>query len=216
MSSDQYHTIASPAYAEYKEKSSKFLAYAYPFDHEDQLVDLLKTLKSQHIKANHLCFGYKIGLDGLRFRANDDGEPSGSAGKPILGQIVSMGLTNVIVIVVRYFGGTKLGVPGLIHAYKEATKLALEDATISLEIIKNQYRAAFAYEHMGEVLNVFKSCQIELLDKKFEASCQVRFACRLSEETDVIHRLKAKLLNKSLEEVTAKTEIAWCEIGQIQ
>jgi uncharacterized YigZ family protein len=213
---DHYLTISAPAFGEYKDKASKFLAYAYPFDHEDQLVDILRVLKSEHFKANHLCYAYKIGVDGLRFRANDDGEPSGTAGKPILNQITSLGLTNVLVVVVRHFGGTKLGVPGLIHAYKEATKLALEAANIIEEIVTTKFRAVFTYERMGEVLNTFKACQIDLIDKIFEIDCQITFAPRQSEEILTLHRLKAKLLNKSMEEVDFETDIEWCKIEKIE
>ena len=121
-----YFTIDKPSYTEYKERGSRFLAYAYPLKSVDDFKKILQGLKKEHAKAAHHCFAYRIGLDGNNFRASDDGEPAGSAGKPILGQIDARQLINVLVVVVRYFGGTLLGVPGLIHAYKTATALALQ------------------------------------------------------------------------------------------
>ena len=119
---DSYITLAEACVGEYKEKGSKFIAYGYPFDDESELEVILGELKAIHPKARHYCFAYKIGVDNNRYRTNDDGEPSGTAGKPIYGQILSNGLTNIAIVVIRYFGGTKLGASGLIHAYKEATK----------------------------------------------------------------------------------------------
>ncbi len=123
---DFYHTIDQNSLAEFKDRSSRFLAYAYPIQSTDDFKNYLQQLKKEHPKAVHHCFAYRLGLDGNNFRISDDGEPSGTAGKPILGQIESKGLTNVLVIVVRYFGGTLLGVPGLINAYKTATAMALQ------------------------------------------------------------------------------------------
>ena len=119
---DKYKTIENPSEGIYKEKGSKFMAYAYPVYSEDEIKDIVKELKEKYYDARHHCFAWSLGVDGIRFRANDDGEPSGTAGKPIYGQLLSNELTNILVVVIRYFGGTKLGVPGLIHAYKEATR----------------------------------------------------------------------------------------------
>lgn len=135
---DHYLTLLAPSTGEYKEKGSKFLAYAYNIDHEDSLQEIIGMLRSEHIKARHFCYAYRIGTDNNRFRANDDGEPSGTAGKPILSQIISFGLSNTIVVVVRYFGGTKLGASGLVHAYKEAAREALAIAETTVKFISDE------------------------------------------------------------------------------
>ncbi len=212
MLTDSYQTIASPAEGEYKEKGSKFLAYAYPMDVESDLDGFMASLRDIHPKARHYCYAYKLGLDGTRFRANDDGEPSGTAGKPIYGQILSFGLTNICIIVIRYFGGTKLGASGLIHAYKEASKAALDNAAVIEKYLFVSYELTFGYDHMGHIMNALKDPDIEIINKVFENDCLVTIQVRLSVENLVIHRLKAHLLNKSLEEVTADTTVDFCEI----
>ena len=212
MLTDSYQTIASPAEGEYKEKGSKFLAYAYPMDVESDLDGFMASLRDIHPKARHYCYAYKLGLDGTRFRANDDGEPSGTAGKPIYGQILSFGLTNICIIVIRYFGGTKLGASGLIHAYKEASKAALDNAAVIEKYLFVSYELTFGYDHMGHIMNALKDPEIEIINKVFENDCLVTIQVRLSVENLVIHRLKAHLLNKSLEEVTADTTVDFCEI----
>ena len=212
MLTDSYQTIASPSEGEYKEKGSKFLAYAYPMDAESDLDGFMTSLRDIHPKARHYCYAYKLGLDGTRFRANDDGEPSGTAGKPIYGQILSFGLTNVCIIVIRYFGGTKLGASGLIHAYKEASKAALDNAAIIEKYLYVSYQLTFGYDHMGHIMNALKDPDIEITDKVFEDHCVVNIQIRLSVENQAIHRLKARLLNKSLEEVTSETVVDFCEM----
>ena len=212
MLTDSYQTIASPSEGEYKEKGSKFLAYAYPMDAESDLDGFMASLRDIHPKARHYCYAYKLGLDGTRFRANDDGEPSGTAGKPIYGQILSFGLTNVCIIVIRYFGGTKLGASGLIHAYKEASKAALDNAAIIEKYLYISYQLTFGYDHMGHIMNALKDPDIEITTKFFEDHCVVNIQIRLSVENQAIHRLKARLLNKSLEEVTSETVVDFCEM----
>jgi len=212
MLTDSYQTIASPSEGEYKEKGSKFLAYAYPMDAESDLDGFMASLRDIHPKARHYCYAYKLGLDGTRFRANDDGEPSGTAGKPIYGQILSFGLTNVCIIVIRYFGGTKLGASGLIHAYKEASKAALDNAAVIEKYLFVSYELTFGYDHMGHIMNALKDPDIEIINKVFENDCLVTIQVRLSVENLVIHRLKAHLLNKSLEEVTSETVVDFCEM----
>lgn len=212
---DNYLTIASTSYGEYKEKGSKFMAFAYPMDDEHILSVSLESLRSEHHKARHFCYAYQIGLDQNRFRINDDGEPSGTAGKPIYGQIQSYGLTNILVVVVRYFGGTKLGVSGLIHAYKEATKAALDESVIIEKYISNTYQLRFNYDQMGHVLNVLKDLNIEITDKIFEAACTVNISLRQSIEIATLHKMIARLLNKSTEEVTHKTKVDFCEIIRV-
>ena len=212
MLTDSYQTIASPSEGEYKEKGSKFLAYAYPMDAESDIDGFMASLRDIHPKARHYCYAYKLGLDGTRFRANDDGEPSGTAGKPIYGQILSFGLTNVCIIVIRYFGGTKLGASGLIHAYKETSKAALDNAAIIEKYLYISYQLTFGYDHMGHIMNALKDPDIEITDKVFEDHCVVNIQIRLSVENQAIHRLKAHLLNKSLEEVTSQTVVDFCEM----
>ncbi len=214
MVKDTYQTIEQSSEGEYKEKGSKFLAYAYPMETESELDTFLAALKDIHPKARHYCYAYKLGMDANRYRANDDGEPSGTAGKPILGQIQSFGLTNVCIVVIRYFGGTKLGASGLIHAYKESAKSALENATIVQKYLYVFYHMSFNYDQMGHILNVLKELDIEISEKKFETSCSATIHIRLSAEQSTIHRLKAKLLHKSLEEINEETDIAFCKISK--
>src|SRR5947209_11574832 len=154
--SEFYYTIERPATAEYKDRGSHFIAYVFPIQAVDDFKKRLKELKEAHPKAAHHCLAYRLGADGLNFRANDDGEPSGSAGKPILGQIDSKQLTNVGVIVVRYFGGTLLGVPGLINAYKTVTSLALQLTPIIQKPILITYEIQFDYTLMHDVMLVVK------------------------------------------------------------
>jgi len=152
----KYKTIASATTGDFRDRGSKFLAYAYPVVSASAVKEKIQALKKEHPKAVHYCYAYRIGTNGTQFRAVDDGEPSGSAGKPILGQIDSMGLTNVMVAVVRYFGGTLLGVPGLINAYKTATNLALENAPTAEKWIEKLTEINFDYPAMGEVLYLLK------------------------------------------------------------
>jgi len=158
-----YSTIEIPAIAEFKDRGSKFLAYSYPVDSADTCKKIIAGLKKEHPKAVHFCVAYRIGVEGNLFRASDDGEPAGSAGRPILGQIDSKQLTNIMVVVVRYFGGTLLGVPGLINAYKTATSLALQLVPIVQKPIELQYELNFDYHQMNEVMMIVKqyNCSVE-------------------------------------------------------
>ena len=209
---NEFKTITKNSEALYKEKGSKFLAYAYPMEDESELDFYLEMLHDEHPKARHYCYAYKLGMDQNRYRANDDGEPSGTAGKPILGQILSYELTNVLIIVVRYFGGTKLGASGLIQAYKESAKEALQAATIIEKYISVTYTLQFDYEFMGHVMNVLKETDAEITHKSFEDTCLVHISIRQSMEKQLIHRIKAKLLQKSMEEVNEETIVDFCEI----
>jgi uncharacterized YigZ family protein len=209
---DSYLTIDAPSIGEYKDRGSKFIGYAYPFDEESVLNIHLENLNMAHNKAVHFCYAYKIGVDGTRFRTNDDGEPSGSAGKPILGQIVSAGLTNVLVIVVRYFGGTKLGVPGLIEAYKGTTKLALFNTIYIEKYVSRTYTISFGYEQMGEIMNAIKDTDLTIISKSFDSKCVVKTDIRLSQEISLIHKLKAKIMGRSMDEIGPDFEIPFCDI----
>ncbi|MCC6635711.1 MAG: YigZ family protein [Chitinophagaceae bacterium] len=171
-----YFTIAQESKAEYKDRGSRFLAFAFPVQDVEECKKQVATLKKIHTKAVHHCFAYKLGLDGNNFRANDDGEPAGSAGKPILGQINSKQLTNVLVVVVRYFGGTLLGVPGLINAYKTATSLVLQTTPIiqkPIEIIKD---FQFDYTKMNEVMIIVKKYNCTVLKQDAQLFCLLTVA----------------------------------------
>ena len=170
---NHYSTIEKPSTAEYKDRGSRFIAYAYPVSTADDFKKYLKALKEEHPKAAHHCFAYRIGTDGNNFRAGDDGEPSGSAGKPILGQIDSKGVTNVAVIVVRYFGGTLLGVPGLINAYKMVTSLALQLTPIIQKPILENYELQFDYTLMNEIMMVVKRFGCVVLQNEAQLFCRM-------------------------------------------
>lgn len=169
----KYKTPESATTAEFKDRGSKFLAYAYPVINTDDVKEKLQLLKKEHPKAVHHCYAYRIGTDGLQFRANDDGEPSGSAGKPILGQIDSIGITNVLVVVVRYFGGTLLGVPGLINAYKTATHDALQQAILTEKWIEQKVTIQFDYPVMGEVMYLLRQCEATIHKQELQLFCTV-------------------------------------------
>lgn len=161
-----YKTIAFKSEGLYKEKGSKFIAYAFPVSSEKEIKEIVATLKKEFHDARHHCFAFRLGADMNFFRSNDDGEPSGTAGKPILGQIQSFGVTNVLIVVVRYFGGTKLGVGGLIQAYREAAKDALEQAKIIEKNVEKQYELEFSYEQLPEVMKTLKSVNAGIIKQE--------------------------------------------------
>ncbi len=187
---DLYKTIESPSEGLYKEKGSKFLAYAYPVYTEEEIKAHVKKLKDEYYDARHHCFAWHLGMDGMRYRENDDGEPSGTAGKPIHGQILSNELTNVLVVVVRYFGGTKLGVHGLIRAYKEATIDALSNASIVEKTVNDFYSVRFDYLVMNDVMRIVKEENIELTKQEFNLNCYVEFSIRQSIVDKIISRFE--------------------------
>ena len=168
-----YYTIEKPSTAEFKDRGSKFLAYAFPIQTVDDFKKRLKELKEEHPKAVHHCFAYRIDIEGNQFRSSDDGEPSGSAGKPILGQIDSKGLSGIAVVVVRYFGGTLLGVPGLINAYKTATSLALQLTPIIQKPILVKYELNFDYTLMNEIMMVVKRFSCVVIESEMQLFCKM-------------------------------------------
>lgn len=182
-----YKTITKPSTSYFRDRGSKFYGFAYPFNHVDELKDYLDPLKKEHPKAVHHCYAYRIGTDGMVFRANDDGEPSGSAGAPILGQIDSMGLTNVLVIIVRYFGGTLLGVPGLIHAYRHTTELALQDAEIEERILEKFYKLHFDYPLMNEVMMLIRQHDVRIVKQDLQMDCKIHIAIPLARHEEAMH-----------------------------
>lgn len=171
MTPDYYNTIEKEALAEFKDRGSRFLAYAFPIFSVEGFKIRLQQIKEEHPKAVHHCFAYRVGTDGNNFRSSDDREPSGSAGRPILGQIDSKQLTNVAVIVVRYFGGTLLGVPGLINAYKTSAALALQTTPAVQKAIEINYRIQFDYTMMNEVMMLVKKYNCTLLKKEMQLFC---------------------------------------------
>lgn len=168
-----YLTLAAPAQAEFKDKGSRFIAFAYPVREADGIKRHVDALREAHHKARHWCYAYRLGTDGNRFRANDDGEPSGSAGRPILGQIDSAGLTDVLVVVVRYFGGTLLGVPGLIHAYKTATAEALKTAQIIEKNIEKIVVLRCGYPHLNDAVRIAKQHRAEIVAQDLQLDCRL-------------------------------------------
>ena len=170
----KYSTLSAAATGEFKDRGSRFIAYAYPVNNAIEIKDILKTLKKEHPKAVHHCYAYRLGTDGNNFRANDDGEPSGSAAKPILGQIDSLGITNVLVVVVRYFGGTLLGVPGLINAYKTATANALSQIPLIQKWMESLYLLQFDYPLMGEVLYILKQNEATIYKQDLQLFCEIK------------------------------------------
>jgi uncharacterized YigZ family protein len=170
---NHYFTIEKPSVAEFKDRGSKFLAYAFPILTTDDFKRRLKELKEEHPKAAHHCFAYRLGIDKDNFRSSDDGEPSGSAGKPILGQIDSKELTNTAVVVVRYFGGTLLGVPGLINAYKTSSSLALQLTPIIQKPVLIKYQLQFDYTLMNEVMTIVKRFGCIVLKNETQLFCMM-------------------------------------------
>jgi len=168
-----YRTLELPIQAEFKDKGSRFLVFAYPVQTAEQVRKHVDDLRQEHHKARHWCYAYRFGVDGNQFRANDDGEPSGSAGRPILGQIDSFELTDVLVVVVRYFGGTLLGVPGLIHAYKTSTQMALENAQIIEKNIEKTVRIRCEYPYLNEAIRIAKNHQAEIIEQDLQLDCRL-------------------------------------------
>jgi len=187
---DKYTTISGESEGEFKDRGSKFLAYAYPVYSLEDIKSCTEIIKKKHSKARHHCFAWRLGTDGLQFRANDDGEPSGTAGRPILGQIDSFGLTNVLAIVVRYFGGTKLGVPGLINAYKLATKDAFEQAKKIEKTVNDLYELRFDYAIMSDVMNLVKKMKLNILKQDFGDSGLLEISVRQSEVPHTLAQLE--------------------------
>ena len=177
---DVYKTIAFPSEEIlFKEKNSKFFGYAFPVQSESAIKPIIDSLRKQHPHAVHYCYAYQIGTDNtLLYRANDDGEPSNTAGMPIYGQIQSFGVTNVLVVIVRLFGGVKLGVGGLISAYRTATQLTLESSEIIEKTIDIHYKIAFDYKNINKVMRVIKEKGVEIVSQKMEMSCEIEILTR--------------------------------------
>ncbi|MBE7441599.1 MAG: YigZ family protein [Flavobacteriales bacterium] len=187
---DTYQTIAAASEGIYKEKGSKFLAFAYPIFSEEEFKNHLAQLKKDYHDARHHCYAFKLGLTENEYRYSDDGEPNNSAGKPIYGQILSKNITNVGIVVVRYFGGTKLGVGGLVTAYKEAAADALQNARIIEQTVNNFYQILFDYPVMSEVMTFIKKNELNITKQLFENTCLIEFGIRKSEADTVVSELE--------------------------
>lgn len=202
LEKDTYNTIeVAKSDALYKEKGSKFIGYAFPVKTEEDVKDCIDSLKKKHHTARHWCYAWRLGIEEVRYRANDDGEPNNSAGQPIYGQIVAKDLTNILVVVVRYFGGTKLGVGGLISAYKTTAKLILEEVIVIEKTIDVFYRLIFEYQHMNKVMRIIKEQNLKLENQKMELDCDFLIAVR-KKNSNKVQQLFLDLRCLKIKEVT--------------
>lgn len=201
MFDDTYLTIEEKSQGIYKEKGSKFIALAFPVSNEDNVKEIIKSIKKEYFDARHHCYAYIIGYDKLVFRMNDDGEPSSTGGKPIYGQLLSNNLTNILIVVVRYFGGIKLGVSGLINAYKQAALDLINNAKIIQKTLNEVYSISFEYTLMNRVMKVLKDFDLPQLNHRFENDCYLEFQVRKSDAIKVVDTLcsidgvKVKFMN---------------------
>lgn len=187
---DTYKTIEQAVEGTFKDKGSKFIAFAYPVISETEVKPYLVKLRTEHTKANHFCYAYRLTPDKSVFRVNDDGEPSGTAGRPILNAMLSAGITNTLIVVVRYFGGTLLGVPGLINAYKSAAAEAITIACVIEKTVNDVYEIKFGYLIMNDVMRLIKEEQLTILEQVFDNDCSIRFEVRKSQLNRVLERIE--------------------------
>jgi uncharacterized YigZ family protein len=186
---DTYRTIEKPVEGIFRDRGSKFLAYAFPISGDGGIKAILTQLKSEHPKANHHCWAMRLGIDRSVFRINDDGEPSGTAGRPILNTLLSKDITNVLVVVVRYFGGTLLGVPGLISAYKTATEEALKQAILIEKTVNDIYKIEFDYLLMNDVMRIIKEDNLIIINQSFDTDCSIEVSIRKTQVNQTISKL---------------------------
>ncbi len=183
---DAYKTIVKPSEETlFKDRGSKFLGYAYPIQNEDEVKPIIDNLKIQHHKARHWCYAWQIGVEDFQYRVNDNGEPNNSAGQPIYGQILSKQVTNILVVIVRYFGGTKLGVGGLVNAYKTSAQMALESSKIITKTINVHFKLFFEYPQMNTVMRIVKELNLKIIQQKMELKCEFTISIRKSEAKKV-------------------------------
>ncbi|WP_316811879.1 IMPACT family protein [Pedobacter heparinus] len=187
---DTYQTIAAPAEGLFRDRGSKFLGYAYPIRSEDEIKPLLAGLRTEHAKARHFCWALRLSPDRGIFRIQDDGEPSGTAGRPILNTLLSADVTNVFLVVVRYFGGTLLGVPGLINAYKTAAAEAIQAAGIITKTVNDVYELRFDYLLMNDVMKLVKEEKLNILSQNFDNSCIIQLEIRKSALNSVLGKIE--------------------------
>jgi len=190
MNDDTYYMLAAPGEGLYKEKGSKFIASVFTVMNEDEAKAAIAEIRKKYFDARHHCYAYMIGPDKKNFRASDDGEPSGTAGKPILNQILSKDVTNVCIVVTRYFGGIKLGTSGLINAYKTASREALDNAQIVEKTINEIYSLEFEYPLMNEVMRIMKEENLDTLNPKFELDCYMEFSTRKNDASRIAEKFR--------------------------
>ena len=198
---DTFKSIKYRSEGFYKDKGSKFIAYACPVRSEEEAKEILAEIKKEHHSARHHCFAWRLGGDKIRIRANDDGEPSSTAGKPILGQLKKYGVTNVLLVVVRYFGGTLLGTSGLIKAYRNAASDALEKAVIISNTLENMYRLTYSYNEMNDVMRIIKQENLNIVNTQFEDTCKLYLSVRKSQSAE-IEKLFGNFTGVSIEKIS--------------
>ncbi len=213
--SDTYRTLAAPAEGLFRDRGSKFVAYAFPAQSEREALARLEEVRKAHPKARHHCFAWRLGYAGTRFRTHDDGEPSGTAGRPILGQIDRFGLTDVVVIVVRYFGGTLLGTAGLIRAYRQATAEALSRAQTVVRVRRRHLRLSFDYQLMGPVMSALERLQLQPIERDFGETATLTVAIRLSEVEQTLLHLKALVAQVPLEQARHMDELPGLQVEEV-
>ena len=191
--SDEYKTIASTSEGYYTEKRSKFLAFAHHVQTVDEVKDIIAQYRKKYYDARHVCYAYMLGAERLEFRANDDGEPSSTAGKPILGQINSNELTDILIVVVRYYGGVNLGTSGLIVAYREAAADAINHASIETRQVEEIVKYSFAYPQMNDVMRIVKDMNPRIISQTYDNTCEIVLSIRKSEAEQLRNRLKSLL-----------------------
>ncbi len=198
---DAYKTIEKPSEETlFKDRNSKFFGYAFPVLNEEDVKEAIDGLKKKHHSARHFCYAWQFGVETIRFRANDDGEPSNSAGMPIYGQIQAFGVTNILIVSVRYFGGTKLGVGGLINAYRSSAKLALEDSDIIEKTININFQLSFGYDMMNKVMRIIKEKNLNIISQQLELSCQYIISVR-KKDADTIFEIFTNLYKVEIKKV---------------
>ncbi len=212
---DFYKTITTPSTGEFKDRGSKFIAYAAPVFTEADCQEFVESIRKLHPKARHHCYAYRLGLDKNNHRANDDGEPSGTAGRPILGQLDAYDVTNVIIVVVRYFGGTLLGTSGLINAYKTSAAEALASAEVVERIVEDIYQIIFDYALMSNVMNAVKKLNLEIIKQEFTNEGHLEVAIRQGEVPSTLMQLKSLIGNLRIEEVNEETQIEKLQLTHI-
>ena len=211
--SDTYLTLEGPATGEFKDRGSKFIAYAFPINKEEDISLHLDAVKKEHLKARHHCYAWRMGREGIAFRANDDGEPSGTAGRPILGQIDSAGLTDTLIIVVRYFGGTLLGTSGLIQAYRGAAQEALAVAPIKEVVLQDEMIIHTSYAQMPDVIQAIHKTGISIRNEAFDDSAHITIAIRQRDTDEKLLELKSKIWKTSVDEAVT---LDWPEEVRIE
>jgi len=185
---DSYKTVSHNAAGIFRDKGSKFMAYLYPIRSEDEVKPIITNLRSEHSKARHFCYAYRLTPNRAVFRINDDGEPSGTAGRPILNCLLSEDITNILIVVVRYFGGTLLGVPGLINAYKTASIEAIKSANIITKTVNDIYEVHFEYLQMNDVMKLVKEENLDVLSQNFDTNCTLKFEVRKAQLNQVLSK----------------------------